>query len=124
MKINYSAIELLKEYSMIRIDHTMSNICRLIASNKNKIKKSKYWILRKTLKLFNKSNVCLDNINHVISIWNYSTKYNTLMTMFFHISSCIVKEFLDNVKYNAYLFNFYQIIIFNQTLLQLLYKLS
>lgn len=116
MKINYSAIELLKEYSMIRIDHTMSNICRLITSNKNKIKKSKYWILRKTLKLFNKSNVCLDNINHVISIWNYSTKYNTLMTMFFHISSCIVKEFLDNVKYNAYLFN--------QTLLQLLYKLS
>lgn len=60
--------------------------------------------------------MCLDNINHIliiISIWNdlkiykyIYTKYNILMTIFFHISNYIVREFLNNVRYNkAYLFN-------------------
>ncbi|XP_014467386.1 PREDICTED: uncharacterized protein LOC106740649 isoform X3 [Dinoponera quadriceps] len=105
-----SAIELLQQYSMINynLEHKMLNLHRLVQQvtriqleEQNREEE----ILIKALMLFDKNNVNSGNVDHAISVWNYSSRYNTLVNMFSPISSYINVELINSARYEeAYSF--------------------
>lgn len=103
-----SAIELLKQYSMVNLEHGKLNIHRLVQqATRIKLEEQnrEEEILTKVLKLFNKGNVSSKNVDHAISVWNYSSKYSELVKEFSHLSSYISVELIDSARYEeAYLF--------------------
>ncbi|XP_044726875.1 uncharacterized protein LOC123290678 [Chrysoperla carnea] len=103
-----TAIELLKQYSMVNLEHGKLNMHRLVQQTtriKLKEQNREEEILKKVLKLFNKDNFGSKIVDHAITVWNYSSKYNELVKEFAHLSCYISLELIDSVRFEeAYLF--------------------
>ena len=103
-----SAIQLLVQYSMVTPEHAMVNVHRLVQQvirmhlqKQNREEE----ILEEALQLFNGVNITSRNINHAISIWNYSNKYNKLVKKFQQISTYISCKLMNSSRFeDAYLF--------------------
>jgi hypothetical protein len=81
---SWSAVELLNQYSMIKIVKGVSNIHRLVQQVirlQNQSKEQE--ILEKALKLINSTDIAKNSANHIASIWNYASKYAKLIDKFY-----------------------------------------
>ncbi len=89
----WDAVYLLNQYSMINVEQGLSNIHRLVQQvirlglqNQSKEKR----ILGKALEIINSSDVAEleENHSHVISIWEYASKYGELIDHYYFNSFC------------------------------------
>jgi ankyrin repeat protein len=81
---SWSAVELLSQYSMINLEKGVSNIHRLVQQVirlQNQSKEEK--ILEKSLKLINSADIAIINLSHIISVWDYTSKYGKLIDEFY-----------------------------------------
>ena len=85
-----SAIKLLAQYSMVNSKHAMLNVHRVVQQViRIHLQDREREILKKALKLFNSDNITSRNINHALSVWNYSKKYAKLEEEFWDLTDCI-----------------------------------
>ncbi len=83
---SWSAVELLSDYSMIDVEKGVSNIHRLVQqvirielNNQSKEEE----ILKKALKLINRSDIVKNSPSHITSVWEYASKYGKLIDEFY-----------------------------------------
>lgn len=111
-----SAIELLEQYSMVNSEHAMLHLHRLVQQvirmhleKQNREQE----ILKIALQLFVRGHINSRIINHALSVWNYSNKYNKLVKEFSRVTIYISHALLSSLRFEeAYLFG--------QNILQLL----
>ncbi|XP_076672115.1 uncharacterized protein LOC143371117 [Andrena cerasifolii] len=103
-----SAVELLEQYSMVNSEHAMVNVHRLVQQVIRihlQKQNQEQEILIKALQLFNRGNITSGNINHALSVWNYSNKYKELVKKFLPLSSYISCALMSSARFgDAYLF--------------------
>ena len=103
-----AAIELLKQYSLINTEKTMLNIHRLLQyvirlqlQEQNKEEN----ILIVALKSFEENKINPKTLDHALSIWRYSYKYDEIVNRFSPLASSINVEFINCGRYeDAYTF--------------------
>jgi ankyrin repeat protein len=83
---SWSAVELLKKYSMINVEKGVSSIHRLIQQVirielQNQSKEEE--ILEKSLKLINSADIAENSLTHITSVWDYASKYGKLIDEFY-----------------------------------------
>lgn len=102
-----SAFELLNQYSMINLENTRVRLHRLVQQViriQLKAQNREETVLRKALQLFNEDNL-LENVEHAIFVWNYSSSYNKLVIEFSAFPSHIAVVLIENYMYEkAYSF--------------------
>ncbi|WP_264339257.1 MULTISPECIES: ankyrin repeat domain-containing protein [unclassified Wolbachia] len=88
----WKAVELLDRYSIIDLKKGVANIHRLVQKvtelNLQKAVREEE-VLRKALELINSGDIA---ISHIVSIWEYASKYGKLIDDFYFNSSCIHRK--------------------------------
>ncbi|WP_264735894.1 ankyrin repeat domain-containing protein [Wolbachia endosymbiont (group A) of Rhinocyllus conicus] len=88
----WNAVKLLDRYSMIDLKEGVANIHRLVQKvtelNLQKAVREEE-VLRKALELINSGDIA---ISHIVSIWEYASKYGKLIDDFYFNSSCIHRK--------------------------------
>lgn len=82
----WDAVELLDRYSMIDLKNGVSDIHRLVqqvARLRLKDENKDEGVLKEALKLINSDNISEKSIRHIISVWNYASKYSKLINDFY-----------------------------------------
>ncbi|XP_017763576.1 PREDICTED: uncharacterized protein LOC108553263 [Eufriesea mexicana] len=97
-----SAILLLKQYSIINLEGTAFSIHKLVQEvirRRLKYENKDEEILTKALKYFIDNGVNIENMNHAISVWNYTEKCSALVIKYAFVADFIIREFMMSVRY-------------------------